>query len=740
MTLYSYHSYVDCNDLLPHFVSEDKKYIVPQFHTNLVRQPLSYFSTIPDEHIIRVLSGASFFVALAESGNVYTWGQSNNYGQLGRITPRPATIEDEYLLTTPHKIDAMNIKKISVGKYHTLMVDQNGKVFGFGQNCFGKLGLTDTRDKSRPELLIQLSHRNIIHASAGVAQSCCLDDEGVVWIFGWGTAHAMIKPNNLGDVLLHSGDVITTTIEQNMRTAETLHNEAIAMVPTNTNRTLCPKPVYQLIGEQVIKCETNGTIYVCLTKDGRVYTFGSALSKHLGQLGPVVSIADGITYDRNEPKQLVLPCKIKDISVGAQHTILLSEDGVPYSFGSCSFQELARPYILDRTDGLPLPVGGLPKISVVCASNYSSVFLSESNEMYFAGVMRTDIAHECSDISSDPYKVSEDDVYYEKINLSCDVSYISLHSSDLIVVGQPCTKLYDAVTDEHLNRLLGDIKIRLPNSEFILTNKAVICSRSASLRDLVEKSVDKSSIVIPVDVPLSALELLVEYIYTDCVRDVKKCDQRHVLSLALFLNDDRFNHLMINNRECPPIGNLYKNLGDLFKSEYCSDVSFKFDDGVVLRAHRCVLATKSSYFKSLLTIGMMGDDINEPIELSQTPNVTSKMFKFILQYLYSSASYEMFSPDVVCELALVANMFGLGELQEMCEESITKGLLNKLSCLLRTAQVAGAVSWEDVREQYQGEEICDEVRNVLTMAEEYNLKNAAVICNTILNQYPSAIL
>lgn len=72
-------------------------------------------------------------------GKVFSWGQ-NRYGQLGLGTSGQS-------IATPQVIQSLQgipFAQISAGGAHSFALTVSGAVFGWGRNKFGQLGLNDT--------------------------------------------------------------------------------------------------------------------------------------------------------------------------------------------------------------------------------------------------------------------------------------------------------------------------------------------------------------------------------------------------------------------------------------------------------------------------------------------------------------------------------------------------------------------------------------------------------------------
>jgi alpha-tubulin suppressor-like RCC1 family protein len=127
------------------------------------------------EHIIAVSSGYGHVLALDTDGNVWSFG-CNTFQQLGRATKEKSDN------TTPQKIEGLkNIVAVSAGYRHSLVLAQDGTVWGWGLNVHGQLG-TGTTDSTISPVAISIS--DVAQIVAGYDYSLALKKDGTVW--GWG--------------------------------------------------------------------------------------------------------------------------------------------------------------------------------------------------------------------------------------------------------------------------------------------------------------------------------------------------------------------------------------------------------------------------------------------------------------------------------------------------------------------------------------------------------------------------
>ena len=83
--------------------------------------------------------GEDFVVAISEDNRVFTWGH-NNWGQLGNNC-----VTDRGVYHKPYAIDLTlgeDIVQICCRRHHTLLLTSSGRVYGWGRNDFGEIGLS----------------------------------------------------------------------------------------------------------------------------------------------------------------------------------------------------------------------------------------------------------------------------------------------------------------------------------------------------------------------------------------------------------------------------------------------------------------------------------------------------------------------------------------------------------------------------------------------------------------------
>jgi alpha-tubulin suppressor-like RCC1 family protein len=118
-----------------------------------------------------------FCVGIAEEdGSLWSWG-SNAHGQLGM------NVNEIVRVCSPTQIsNTFNFTQISSGAEFCLALDSNNRVWSFGRNNCGQLGLGHTTFRDSPTMITSL--KEILSVSCGMDHGLVLDVDGNLWSFG----------------------------------------------------------------------------------------------------------------------------------------------------------------------------------------------------------------------------------------------------------------------------------------------------------------------------------------------------------------------------------------------------------------------------------------------------------------------------------------------------------------------------------------------------------------------------
>ena len=247
-----------------------------------------------------VSAGAAHSVAVRTDGLLYTWG-NNARGQLGdngTSAQRSSAFTVAAFTTSNRAVSA------SAGGAHTLACTADGKVWSWGDNSKGQLGVaTSTAMRSLPAQVSGLT--DVISVAAGDLHSLALKTDGTVWAWGDNT------DGQLGDG--------TTTL----RTA----------------------PVQVAGLSDIVQVSAGTNFSVARRADGTVWAWGR---NDAGQLG------DGSTTARAVAVQVQGLSSVWSVCAGDTHALALKSDGSVWGWGSNTKGELGSTLPLLRT--VPAPV------------------------------------------------------------------------------------------------------------------------------------------------------------------------------------------------------------------------------------------------------------------------------------------------------------------------------------------------------------------------------------------------
>ena len=159
--------------------------------------PKTCFELSKVENIVAITAEGNTSHALAADGSVYSWGY-NLYGQLGVNN----TTNSSY----PVKMQKVsNIIQISGGANHVSMLDADGSVWNVGYNGNGQFGINNTASASLP-IQMQDTDGSILYGvkevAAGRYHNVVLKEDGTVWTVGNNSGGA------LGDGTANNKNVI----------------------------------------------------------------------------------------------------------------------------------------------------------------------------------------------------------------------------------------------------------------------------------------------------------------------------------------------------------------------------------------------------------------------------------------------------------------------------------------------------------------------------------------------------
>jgi alpha-tubulin suppressor-like RCC1 family protein len=272
--------------------------------------------------------GDEHTVVMDENGKLWSWG-NGIYGQLGNgafvrnQAQRVAVLSD------------LTFTQVTASTYHTAAIDSTGHLWTWGVNTYGQLGIQPYLDKShtpiavRPDLIFT-------QVTAGYGHTVALDNTGQLW--SWG----LDNMGQLGnDLALQTYNVPVKVLEgRKFKQVSTGDHHTVALETTgelwswgrNTNgqlglgdRTNRPTPAKVAFAPVIDKVATGDRHTVVLDSTGKLWSWGY---DEYGQLGD-----DATKLDQTIPKAVLSGTKFKDVAGGMFHTVAIDTTGKLWSWG-----------------------------------------------------------------------------------------------------------------------------------------------------------------------------------------------------------------------------------------------------------------------------------------------------------------------------------------------------------------------------------------------------------------------
>jgi len=210
--------------------------------------------------VCKLLCGGWHSGVVTETGKLLLWGK-NTHGQLGfgdtKTTNYPRINQDVRFYG--------KVRTASLGANHTLVVMVMNKVYAFGDNQYGQLGVHDgqMRPLREPKEVVDLQLKNICQVATGDQHSVALSVFGEVWAWG-GSPYGQLGHGGITDIAKP-----TPLLERHQ-------------IPPDVKSIAC-----------------GYTFTAALSKKGDLYTWGQGESGELGHPQKVLLYAPAMVSDLN---------------------------------------------------------------------------------------------------------------------------------------------------------------------------------------------------------------------------------------------------------------------------------------------------------------------------------------------------------------------------------------------------------------------------------------------------------
>lgn len=296
----------------------------------------------------------------------------------------PTTPEQEELITNPTN------KMVVAGGYHTLVVDAQGVLWSFGHNQFGQLGHAENAGTVVPNPMPKQIMTDVKSVSGGGVHTLVLKENGEVWSFGHNqygqlghaTNNRTLNPNSTpqqimtGAKSVSAGMYHSTVLKENGELWTFGYNLYGQLGTSINSGTGNPSPVPKQVMTGVTFVESGMYHNLVINENGELLTFGWNRD---GQLGHSLNVRTN--YANPIPKVILTDAKSAS---GSYHSLVLKQNGELWSFGSNTYGQLGRPENVGLNGYNATPKQILTNVNEIAAGgHFSLVILADGSLLSF---------------------------------------------------------------------------------------------------------------------------------------------------------------------------------------------------------------------------------------------------------------------------------------------------------------------------------------------------------------------
>ncbi len=342
--------------------------------------------------VIAIAAGRFHSLALKSDGSLWSFGL-NVSGQLGTVTNSGTNSAN------PSPIQVLtNVVAIAAGGSHSLALRSDGKLWTFGDNQFGQLGVATNVGTNAPNPTPQQVLTGATAVAAGIAHTTVLRIDGTVWSFGSNEFGQLGRPTNSGtnnpnsspvQVLggvkeIAAGDNHSLGLKGDGSVWSFGLNEFGQLGNATNSGSTSPNssPTQVLTG--IIEIAAGGSHTMAVESDGSLSTFGSNLQ---GQLGSATN--SGTTTPNPAPIHALVGLYPSNpataIAAGGRHSLVLRSDGTLLSFGSNEYGQLGNSVNSGTDVPNPQPVQVLTDVKAIAAGTDHTMALKNDGTLWTFG-------------------------------------------------------------------------------------------------------------------------------------------------------------------------------------------------------------------------------------------------------------------------------------------------------------------------------------------------------------------
>ncbi|XP_022588093.2 ultraviolet-B receptor UVR8 [Cyclospora cayetanensis] len=150
--------------------------------------------------VVGASCGDRVCAAVTAEGEVFVWGEARAGGPLGgRSEGGAAAPHGPRLVPLPAEGGAPACAvAVACGESHCVALSASGRVYAWGSNAYGQLGLGGgARTVEGPHLVTALRDHKVTAIACGALHTLCLTEQGSVFVWGYGKDGQCAEPSHL---------------------------------------------------------------------------------------------------------------------------------------------------------------------------------------------------------------------------------------------------------------------------------------------------------------------------------------------------------------------------------------------------------------------------------------------------------------------------------------------------------------------------------------------------------------
>jgi len=403
----------------------------------------------PEVKWLSVAAGGSHTVAIQKDNTLWAWG-ANDFGQLGTGTSAP----DAYTYELTQIVGTI-WGFVSAGHSHTMAIKQDGSLWAWGANEYGQLGLGDQAPVYVPAAARipppPLPGTTWVCVAAGSYNTVAIDDQGRLWAWGaneYGqlglgpaaptfsppiVTPTMISPDQWVSIATGRSHTVAIRSDNTLWTWGSNDQGQLGMGPAAAKHIVSPKQIVTTDPSNDspwVRVAAGANHTVGIRSDGTLWAWGA---NRYGQLG------DDSMTDSHIPKQIVAKTDSSNnspwirVAAGANHTMAIKKDGTLWAWGANYYGQLGNKSTTDSH--FPKQIGENTDWASVAAGAFHTVGIrSDGTLLAWGNNSHGQLGDDSTDNEHSPKQIGKD----------TDTDWVSVVAGAFHTVGIR----EDATTDE----------------------------------------------------------------------------------------------------------------------------------------------------------------------------------------------------------------------------------------------------------------------------------------------------